>query len=278
MASPLVPTQWQFYRFGLIVTGKGERVFLPWLFRSLTAWGNCTFEVIRQIGQRSPISSPKRKLQMVGSGKTIPDRDETEIGLPARQYLAQKGAFVLLVDDLEGDRAVHVLEVFQRYRNAFDTMLGPYKHRTSIHFLVNMLEAYFFADAKAINAVLGTNLTDFPDDVETIRHPKNDLKKLKAGYDEIEHGRQIIARLDVPQSYLAWTPVGRSGRCSAGVPRPLASRHRAFISLLMAFTIPLRNRRSITCRIGRPSRYSPLKVYSSFLPWTNLSGKKVPYR
>ena len=47
----------------------------------------------------------------------------------------------------------------------------------SVHFLVNMLEAYYFAHAAATNGVLGTELEDFEGDVESIRHPKNDLKK-----------------------------------------------------------------------------------------------------
>ena len=70
--------------------------------------------------------------------------------------------------------------------------------RASVHFLVNMLEAYYFADAAAINAVLGTEMADFEGDVETIRHPKNELKRLHPGFDEIEHGGAIIESLDVP--------------------------------------------------------------------------------
>lgn len=69
-----------FFRFGLIVTGKGERDHLPRLFRSLTTTKVCHFEVIRFIGQRSP-RSEKRRLKMVGHGKTIPDKDTEEIGL-----------------------------------------------------------------------------------------------------------------------------------------------------------------------------------------------------
>jgi hypothetical protein len=160
------------------------------------ATGRCTFEVVRRIPQRSPVRSEKRKLRMVGKGTIIPDKDEEEIGLPARRYLSQKHTFLLLVDDLERDRAKDKQEVYQRYRSALDAMLGPHKHRASVHFLVNMLEAYFFADPEAVNAVLGTGLTDCAGDVEMIRHPKNDLKHLVQGYDEIEHGHQILARLD----------------------------------------------------------------------------------
>jgi hypothetical protein len=188
-----------FLRFGLIVTGKGEEQFLPSLFRPLMATGRCTFEVIRRIGQRSPITSTKRQLTMVRTGKVMTDKDEEEIGLTARRYLIKRtNSFVLLVDDLEGDRASHQADVFRRYRDVLDRMLGDHRHRVSVHFLVNMLEAYFFADARAVNAVLGTDLQNFAEDAETIPHPKNDLKTLFRGYDEIEHGRQILAQLNLP--------------------------------------------------------------------------------
>ena len=49
--------------FGLIVTGKGEREHLPKLFKSLTETGICTFEAIRFVEQRGPITSEARKLE-----------------------------------------------------------------------------------------------------------------------------------------------------------------------------------------------------------------------
>lgn len=188
---------WQFFHFGLIVTGKGEREFLPQLFRSTTATGRCSFKVIRQIGQRSPISSEKRILKMVGSGKQIPDRDASEIGFPARNFLSSETNFVILVDDLESDRADDIQRIFDRYRLSLDTFLRPNQtHRASVHFLVNMLEAYYFADAQTVNDVLGTELGDYDGDVETIRHPKNKLKSLCKNFDEVEHGHQIVDKLD----------------------------------------------------------------------------------
>jgi hypothetical protein len=187
-----------FLRFGLIVTGKGEEQFLPSLFRALMETGRCTFKMLRRIGQRSPITSSRRRYQMGKRGQVIPDKDEVEIGLEARKYLVRTAnSFVLLVDDLEGDRAAIQADVFRRYRDVLDRMLGDHRHRASVHFLVNMLEAYFFADPMAVNTVLGTNLQNFGGDVETIRHPKNDLKALFRGYDEVEHGRQILAQLDL---------------------------------------------------------------------------------
>ncbi len=190
--------EWKFFKFGLIVTGKGEEAFLPNLFRSLAATGLCSFKVIRRIGQRLAITSSNRRLQMVGTGKIIPNRDEKEIGLPARKHLSSDATFVILVDDLEANRAPHATEVFQRYRDALDAiLLEPQRSRASVHFFVNMLEAYYLADANAINAVLGTNLGDYEGDVETIPHPKNELKKHCANFDEIEHGKAIVAKLDL---------------------------------------------------------------------------------
>ena len=189
---------WRFHHFGLIVTGKTEEKCLPKLFRSLSATGRCSFKVIRRIGQRSPIESPRRRLRMVGSGKTIPDRDEQDIGLPARAFLSSETRFVVLVDDLEAGRSGEIRQIFDRYRLALDTMLRPDQaRRASVHFLVNMLEAYYFADARAVNEVLGTDLEDCEDDVETIRHPKNELKRLCRGFDEIEHGCRILDTLRV---------------------------------------------------------------------------------
>jgi hypothetical protein len=190
-----------FFRFGLIVTGKAEQEHLPKLFSSLVATGICKFEVIRQIGQRSPIEASHRRARMVGSGQTITTKDEEEIGLPARRYLGDDPcSFVILVDDLEFARRENAQQVFNRYRLAMDTILTPIqKPRASVHFLVNMLEAYYFADARAVNAVLNLQpaLEDFADDVEDIRHPKNDLKQRHIGYDEVGDGGRILDNIRI---------------------------------------------------------------------------------
>ena len=102
---------WPFYHFGLIVTGEAEEKCLVKLFRSIAATGKCRFEVIRRVGQRSVITSKKRQLKMVGSGKKIPNRDATEIGLPARRHLSSRPGFVVLVDDLEADRSDDIEQV-----------------------------------------------------------------------------------------------------------------------------------------------------------------------
>ena len=191
--------QWRHVQFGLIVTGETEQHCLADLFRILAAQANCSFRVIRRIGQLSPVTSERRIQRMVGTGKKIPDRDAEQIGFPARHFLCSGGSFVILVDDLEAGRAKQADAVFARYRVALDTILkDSMSARAAVHFLVNMLEAYFFADTKAINQVLDTNLEDFDGDVETIQHPKNKLKSLHAGFNAKEHGPLIVGRLDVP--------------------------------------------------------------------------------
>ena len=136
---------------------------------------------------------------MIGSGKLIPDRDAVDIGLPSRRFLSSDDRYVLVIDDLERRRSADIQQIFDRYRLALDKMLTENQaNRASVHFLINMLEAYYFADAQAVNAVLGANLVDFEGDVETIANPKRDLKNLCRGFDEREHGRQIVERLNVP--------------------------------------------------------------------------------
>ena len=189
---------WRFYRIGLLVTGRGEEEFLPDFFRSLAATGWCSFRVVRRIRQLSPIRSEKRRLQMIGSGKQIPTRDVEEIGLTARGFLSSEDHFLLLIDDLEASRSDDIRQIFDRYRMALDEVLTEKQaRRTSVHFLVNMLEAYYFADTRAVNEVLGTDLDDYEGDVEAIRHPKNQLKSICPGFDERRHGGQIVRCLNL---------------------------------------------------------------------------------
>ncbi len=186
-----------YFFFGLIVTGKSEREHLPKLFRTLMATGICTFEVIRRVDQLRPITS-KERLKGIRKGRDILDKDE-KIGLEARKYLTPDAyRFVVLVDDLEYDHRNQAQQVFDRYRQAFDTILTTnQKRRASVHFFVNMLEAYYLADAKAVNAVLGTSLIDYEDDMEDIRSPIGQLQNRFPGFDKVEHGGKILEQLDV---------------------------------------------------------------------------------
>lgn len=190
-----------FFRFGLIVTGEGERDHLDKLFRPLMATRICNFKVIKFIGQLRPITSTVRKQKMVGTGKIIPTRDEEQVGLPARGYLDDNHCrFVIVIDDLEGAWRSQSREVFERYRLALDTMLSTEQRaRAAVHLLVNMLEAYYFADASAINTALGLSppLQDYPGDVEEIPHPKARLKELYPNFREVRDGGAILEQLDV---------------------------------------------------------------------------------
>jgi hypothetical protein len=191
------------YTFGLLVTGKTERKVIVDFLRSLTAECNCHFEVIRKIDQVSPVTSErkklkKKKLEMVGTGKAIPSKDVEQIYLTAREFLGNHpNSFVILLDDLERRRREIHKEVFDRYRAALDMLNEDLRRRTSVHFLVNMLEAYYFAHADAINGVLGTELEDYNGDVEEIRNPKNLLEGMRPGFKEIDHGKEIVALLDM---------------------------------------------------------------------------------
>ena len=188
--------QCTYFHFGLIVTGETEQQHLPKLFKSLMEAGICTFEVIRRVGQLKVITSVER-LKALNNGKDIPSID-AKIGLTARKYLMTDVChFVLLIDDLEYDRSDQAQQVFDRYRLALDTRLNALKHRASVHFLVNMLEAYYFADVRAIKTVLGNSLADYAGDVETIRNPKSDLRELYPSFGEIEDGGEILNHIDI---------------------------------------------------------------------------------
>ena len=118
--------------------------------------------------------------------------------MTARRYMMNGGDYVMLIDDLESNRSSQASAVFDRYRLALDTILpANLVANAAVHFLVNMLEAYYLADSKALNSVLGTNWQDFNGDVETIPHPKNELRTLHPDFDEKEHGPLIVRVLDV---------------------------------------------------------------------------------
>ena len=188
-----------YFKFGILVTGHTEKQHLPKLFRTLMATGICTFEVIGKIDQLSPITSTRRRDNIVGTTQPIPHKDQQQIGSPSRRYLQNNPcAYILLIDDLEHDRRDRAKQTFQRYRQILDSILSDeQQQRASVHFLVNMIESYYFADAQAINQVLGTNLSDHLKDVETIRHPKGELKQIFPGFDEVLHGGDILKCLNV---------------------------------------------------------------------------------
>lgn len=97
-------------------------------------------------------------------------------------------------------------EKFQRLRSTIDTMLAnevALRSNASVHFFVNMLEAYYFAHVDAVNEVLAINLAEHAGDCENIVHPKNELKRLakQAGvpFDERSNGAEIVPKLNLDQ-------------------------------------------------------------------------------
>ncbi len=183
----------------LLVTGRTEQEHLPKLFSRLEATGVCRFAVERRIPQLSPRSA-KRQLRMVGRrGGRIPSRAETEISLPARRVLRESpDRLLVLIDDLEHDRRGQVESIFELYRESLDLLLDPNEtSRAAVHFLANMLEAYFFADPGAVARALGLDLGAHDGDVEEIRHPKSRLRQFFPSYREREHGGRILEHLDL---------------------------------------------------------------------------------
>lgn len=208
---------WRFVRIGLVVTGDSERDFLCDLFRAIAATGHATFLTIRQTGQRTALSD-KRIDQYGKRGKDIPDRD-AQIGYEIRRFVAQPEHFAVWIDDLESAHRPNAAAKFQRLEQTLDAIVGKVpdlRRRCSVHFLVNMLEAYYFADTAAVNRVNMNPDSDGPetilklanhagdsDDCENITHPKNELdkqfRKLNPAFKfrEKDHGAAIVSGLDL---------------------------------------------------------------------------------
>lgn len=190
-----------YFHFLLFVTGKGEREHLPKLFKELTKSKICTFRVVEKLGQREAITSNERKAKMVGKGQRLPSKDFECISAPARRYIQDDPcARLLLIDDLEGLDEEGARGKFQRYRRALDEGLKEHKRRAAIHFLVRMLEAYFFADVDATNQALDIEppIPPYEEDVETtIQHPKSKLKQHFPQYKEIEDSGKVLEQLSL---------------------------------------------------------------------------------
>ena len=171
-----------FLRIDLLVTGETEEAHLPKLFSRLEATGVCQLTVRRRIRQYSPRST----------------RMEEEITLPSRASLADPDRLLVLIDDLEHDRRGSIESIFELYRGALDLLLDDaQRSRASVHFLANMLEAYFFADPRAVEEALDSELASPESDVEQIRNPKGLLKQKIPGYGEKHHGGMILDRIDL---------------------------------------------------------------------------------
>ena len=190
-----------FVRIHLFVTGKGEREFTRDLLGPVVHELSANVAATEFIGQFSPRQVPVRAaLKVAGTQREVPSKLEEKLSLPAAARLrADPRCLVLVIDDLEADRAAIAKDVFDNYRAALDKCVRDesMRRRAAVHFFVNMVEAYYFAHPEAVNHVLGTTLGAHEGDVESIRHPKNDLKRLSRGFDERAHGARIAKVLDL---------------------------------------------------------------------------------
>lgn len=207
---------WRFHHIGLLVTGKAEEECVPLLLNKALAGatgGRCVVQTIRRVEQLRPrrASTPAPKLAVAGSKGLILRRDE-EIALAARMFLRQhRDGLVVLLDDeertgdaIDDDGRIELHGVFERYRDAFDGMLGGDARRVGVFFLRRMLEAYYFAQPEAIGLALDVESGAFDGaDVEALSHPKGRLKGLcqqrGRAFNEREDGRTIsgLIELDV---------------------------------------------------------------------------------
>ncbi len=174
---------WPFFRFALIVTGKGERAGIDRFLRAIHADGQSTCTVTDRVPQLIPVGEKKRaarELKMVGKGGRLEGRDE-QIGLIVRSLCFRGFDYVILIDDLEKSGRNDVEKRVERYVTAGRGLIADDRPwRFSVHFLVNMMESYFFADTNPASEVLGAPVSapaEFPD-VEDIPHAKSLLREL----------------------------------------------------------------------------------------------------
>lgn len=196
-------------KIGLIVTGKLETLHLQTCFqRNLCQAGaRCSFRLIRRGPQLAAPTSEKKRLRIKknapgdGVSSQLADIDE-EIALQARRDLhSDPNLSILWVDDIEHDRRHNAVAQYDRLRNAVDEILPEsMRPRAGIHFFVNMLEAYYFADARIINAMFGTSVANCTGDCEDIRHPKGELDAIQRAAQirvkELDRGRELLRKVD----------------------------------------------------------------------------------
>ena len=111
--------------------------------------GHCVFHVTHQVRQLSPITSENAPCEDGRKGNT-PDNPRRRHRYVWRRCLCPSGYdYVILIDNLEHARRENARAIYDRYRQPLDLMLRPLalQTRASVHFLVNMLEAYYFAHA-----------------------------------------------------------------------------------------------------------------------------------
>lgn len=214
-----MPPEYKFKRivFKLFLTGDVEQRSVREILRQIVADQNQTWtesggqpvEFDSQcefVKQQTPRKGVIESLKMTGTAKNLPTVLEERISLPALAWLRNNpDGFVILIDDLESSRRNIAPEVFKNYRLALNKTLfsEELRNRASVHFFINMLEAYYFTQPEVVNPILGIDLVEPSSDVEEINHPKNRLDSLmkqrdaSAKFKEIEHGSAIIGQLNL---------------------------------------------------------------------------------
>lgn len=199
---------WRQIHLRLFVTGEGEEAFLATFFRQLRHFesGDVIITADYAFPQITVATSAKK---LAKHGKEVLEKiDKAAVKKIRPLLLTSTEHYAVLVDDLETERRFLAESQFNFYQEQIHRILDArpeIKNRFSVHFFVNMIEAYYFKHPEVANEVCGTLLDEHPGDVENIRHPKNRLKdlvsKLDRGqkFDEVVHGAAIAKKLDLPK-------------------------------------------------------------------------------
>ncbi len=197
--------------FGLLVTGKLEeggreggraQASLADLFRPIRNTGLCDLKVALRFNQWVPEKKePPLTVRRSPEPKSLPTFKQ-EIALKVRGWLENgQNRFLIFIDDGERARAATIGEVFADYRSTITALLPEAQHpRVAVHFLVNMIEAYYFADPERASEALGWSIPRIGGDPEEIRNPYSDLIEAagRLGKDygkKRETGERVLARI-----------------------------------------------------------------------------------
>ncbi|ODA33683.1 DUF4276 family protein [Planctopirus hydrillae] len=197
---------WRQIHLKLFVTGEGEETFLATFFRQLRHFESG--EVIITADYAFPqitVSTNAKKLAKHGK-EVLEKIDKATVKKIRPWLLTSTGHYAVLVDDLETERRFLAESQFNFYQEQIHRILDAQpeiKNRFSVHFFVNMIEAYYFKHPEVVNQVCKTLLGEYPGDVENIRHPKQEIDKAirsidpKEKFREIKHGASIAKKLDL---------------------------------------------------------------------------------
>lgn len=200
---------WQPVRIQLVVTGRGEAKCAANLVgKVIHAAGRAIHPLEAVAADQRPRKQIRNisKLLPAQAGRQVPTKRHLEVIRELGKRLADPAVICILIDDLEKGERQAAAAHFEYYRRMLDDI--PAKNaaaRSSVHFLVNMLEAYFFHDVEATNQVIeGLELGRHDGDVEDISHPKNALEnEIKQrigrdrGYRETDDAVKIVRHLNL---------------------------------------------------------------------------------